>query len=91
MSKWSVTGILLCAAGLVMLGFEMISKVVGQEDEWESLSIYDVVDPEKLVWIDDMTWMGLNEALDALILAPMYILLLVVGGVCLLISGFVKN
>lgn len=91
MSRWSISGLLLCAAGLVMLGFQVISGVVGQADDWENLSIYDYVDAQHLAWIDDVTWLGMNNALDAIVEAPLYILLLVVGGVCLLISGFVKH
>lgn len=91
MSKWSITGMLLCVAGLVMLGFQVISRLVGQADNWENLSLYDYVDAEKLAWIDDVTWLGMNNALDAIVEAPLYILLLVTGGICLLISGFVKH
>ena len=91
MSKLTVVGLLLCVVGGVIFGFEVISSLVGQEHAWQSLCLYDVTNPDTLDWIDSVTWLGLDKGLDAVAVAPLYILLLVVGGICLLISGFVKT
>lgn len=91
MSKWSIMGLLLCGSGLLMLGFQVISRLVGQEDDWQSLSVYDLSDPEKLEWIEKLTWFGIDRAVDFVFSAPLYLLLLIVGGICLIISGFIKN
>jgi hypothetical protein len=44
-----------------------------------------------MTWIDQVTWFHINHALDYIASTPVYILLLVVGAVVLLISGFIKN
>jgi hypothetical protein len=91
MSKWSITGGLLCVAGMLIYGFQMISSLMGKSGNWDSLCIYDLVDPAHMSWIDKITWFHINHGLDYVASAPLYILLLVVGGVLLLISGFIKN
>lgn len=78
-------------AGLVLFGFQWLSTLMERGDEFQNLCVYDFVDPEKLAWIDQMTWFGLGQAADYLASAPLYIMLLIVGGIFLVISGFVKN
>lgn len=91
MSRWSIIGGLACVAGLVLYGFQVLSSLMERGDEFNNLCIYDFVDPEKLAWIDQLTWFGMDQGLDYLAGAPLYIMLLVIGGIFLVISGFVKN
>lgn len=91
MSKWSIVGGILCVAGLVLYGFQMLSSLMERAGEFDNLCIYDFIDPEKLAWIDKMTWLSLDRAADFLASAPLYIMLLIVGGIFLVISGFVKT
>lgn len=91
MSKWSIIGGLSCVAGLVLYGFQVLSSLMERGDEFNNLCIYDFVDSEKLAWIDKLTWFGMDHAVDYLAAAPLYIMLLVIGGIFLAISGFVKN
>jgi hypothetical protein len=91
MSKWSIIGGVLCIAGLVLYGFQMLSSLMGRASEFNNLCVYDFVDSEKLAWIEKLTWFGMNQAVDYLASAPLYIMLLVVGGISLVISGFIKT
>jgi hypothetical protein len=91
MSKWSIIGGLSCVAGLVLYGFQVLSSLMERGDEFNNLCIYDFVDSENLAWIDKLTWFGMDQAVDYLAAAPLYIMLLVIGGIFLAISGFVKN
>ena len=91
MSKGALSGILLIVAGGVILVFQKISGLVGDGNEWEALCLVDLFDPSAFDWIDGMTFLGLNNLLDTIVLAPLYILLFCVGALLLLISGFRKN
>lgn len=91
MNKWSITGGILCIAGLVLYGFQSLSSLMERQDEWDNLCIFDMVAAEKLTWIDKLTLFGLKDLIDYLGTAPLYIELLVVGAILLIISGFVKT
>jgi len=91
MSRWSMIGGLSCAAGLLLYGFQVLSSLMGRGDEFNNLCIYDFVDFENLPWIGSLTWFGIDQAVDYFASAPLYIMLLVIGGISLAISGFVKN
>lgn len=91
MFKMSVMGGIMIVAGLVIYGFQVIGSLVGSESEWNGLCLYDVIDPDKLEWIDRLTWLGVNQALDSIASAPLYIVLPIVGGIMLAMSGFRKS
>jgi hypothetical protein len=91
MSKWTIIGGLMCVGGALLWGFQRLSSLMGQAGSWDRICIYDLVDPGHMTWIDQVTWFHINHALDYIASTPVYILLLVVGAVVLLISGFIKN
>jgi hypothetical protein len=94
MSKWAISGLLLMVVGVVILGFQKISNLMGQEGSqegsYESLCLVDLFEPDFFNWIDGITFLGVNNFLDMIVLAPVYILLFCVGGILLIISGFLK-
>jgi hypothetical protein len=92
MSKLNLFGIVLCIAGLVMVLFQAISSMMtAGEIVWKSLSIVDIVSAEHLKWIDTISWHYIRTALEYIAAAPIYILLLCMGGVSLLIGGFTQR
>ena len=91
MSKWAISGLAMVVLGAVLLGFQKISGLMGGDGGWDALCLVDLILPDHLNWIDGVTFLGLNRLLDMLVLAPLYLLLLCVGGICLLVSGFLKN
>ena len=92
MSKLNLLGIVLCLAGLVMVLFQAVSSMMtAGEIVWKSLSIVDIVSAEYLEWIDNISWHYIRMALEYIASAPIYILLLCVGGVSLLIGGLTQR
>ena len=91
MSKGAISGILLIVIGGVMLVFQKISGLMGDEGEWDAICLVDLFDPSAFDWIDRITFLGINNLLDTIVLAPLYILLFCVGAILLIISGFKKN
>ena len=95
MNKYSLIGFLLCLAGASIRGFQAISKLMEQEgrqeSSWETLSIDQMLMEEHLGAIEKMDPGIIKDALDFIITSPLWIELIVVGGVFLLISGFIKR
>lgn len=91
MSKWAISGLLFVIVGGLLIFFQKLSSLMGNNGEWDTLCLVDLFDPKYFNWIDSMTFLGLNNLLDTIVLAPLYILLLCIGAVLLIISGFKKN
>ena len=91
MGKGAIVGILLIVVGGVMLVFQKISGLIGDGGEWDAIRMVDLAAPSAFNWIDKMTFLGINNLLDIIVTAPLYILLFCVGVLLLIISGFRKN
>ena len=89
MSKWAISGLVSVVVAAVMLLFRKIGGLMGNALR-EPLAIVDMVSPESLNWIDSVTFLGINNLLDTIVLAPIYILLFIVCTILLIISGFKK-
>lgn len=89
MSKWAISGILAVVVAGVMLLFQKLGILMGNPSH-PPLAIVDLVKPESLNWIDSVTFWGINHLLDTIVLAPLYVLLFIVGAILLIISGFKK-
>jgi hypothetical protein len=89
MTKLSMAGLLFVVVAAVLFLFRQIAGLMGSAGN-EPLAIVDLVAPESLNWIDGLTWLRINDLLDTIVLAPLYILLFIVGVVILIISGFKK-
>jgi hypothetical protein len=90
MTKLSISGLLFVVVAGVIFLFRHISGLMGNGNSKEPFAIVDMVAPESLNWIDGLTFLRLNDLLDTIVLAPLYILLFIVGAVLLIISGFKK-
>jgi len=91
MSKGAISGLLLIVVGGVILLFQQLGNLMGTGRGAEALCLVDLFDPSAFDWIDSMTFLGINNLLDTIVLAPLYMLLFFLGAVLLIISGFKKN
>jgi hypothetical protein len=89
MTKLSISGLLFIVVAGVMFLFRKISAIMGNPAT-EPLAIVDLVSPESLNWIDSLTFWRINDLLDMIVMAPLYVLLIIIGAVILIISGFRK-
>jgi hypothetical protein len=89
MSKLTIVGLLTTLGGLVVLGFQAISSLMGTKEVWKSLSLRDVLDSGQLGWIDQVALLGVDRGLDYLVSMPLFALLVGSGAILLLISGFI--
>ncbi len=91
MSKLALIGVLFVTGGFLILGFQGISSFMDQDYNWEDLAIVDVVDSEQLDWIDGISYQAIQNAADYVVAMPLYIILFIIGGILLLISGFIRK
>lgn len=89
MTKLSISGVLFIVVAGVMFLFRQISGLMGNPVA-EPIAIVDLVRPESLTWIDNLTFWRINDLLDMIVMAPLYILLIIIGVIILVISGFRK-
>lgn len=79
MTKFSVIGILSWVAGGVLLGFQALSALMGTEGGWKSLALVDLLDENKISWIDQISISGLQRLFEAIVNAPLFALFFGVG------------
>ena len=94
MSKLTLMGLALCLSGLLMVGFQKLSTLMGTLSSGasqEATTIQKLVDPDKLSWIDDLSVDFVKNAADYIITMPLYILLICLGVICLIAKYFFKD
>ena len=94
MSKLTLLGLALCLGGLLMVGFQKLSTLMGTLSTGtaqEATTIKKLVDPDNLSWINNISVDFVKNAADYLITMPLYILLLCLGVICLIATYFFKD
>lgn len=89
MAKLTLIGVLLCVSGVVLLGFQSISAVMGTEGKWESLSLVDLLDEKVLAWIDQVPISGLQDILASAAEIPLFVLLIGTGILFFVLEYFI--
>ena len=92
MNKFALFGIIFIVAGGTLIGFEKISDLlVTAEGGYDTLNLLELFGQEAFKWIKDINIDMLKDGVTFVVEAPLYLILLVIGGVLLLISGFIKK
>ena len=91
MNKYAFTGLLLCLAGGVIVGFQKLSMLMGREDDWKTLSIDQMLTEKHLEMIEGMDPGLLKDVVDFVVTWALWKELMVVGAALLVISGFMKK
>ncbi len=86
MTKFSVFGILAIIAGGLMIGFQILSGVMGHEVKYKSLTLVNILDEKYFAWIDTVSFYGLERIAEFIVSMPLYVLLFCFGGLLLMLS-----
>lgn len=81
MSKFTMAGLTSWLfSGLILL-FQAISSVMGNEEKFafKNLSLVSVVGQENFKWIESISWAGIQNAVSFLVNMPLFILLFCIG------------
>ena len=90
MSKFTITGLVACVLGALLLGFQALSIFMGTEGRtmWKSLALIDVAEKNYFNWINDIPWISVQTAINYVVNVPLYLLLFCFGILCFLINAF---
>ncbi len=91
MSKWTYIGGLCWLASGVLLLFQFVGNMMKENYSWKMLAIDDVVEAKYLSWIDKISVELAQQATQYIVSMPLYLLLLILGGIFLLLSVFYKG
>jgi len=91
MSKWSYLGGLCWLISGVLLLYQIVGNMMKENYDWKMLAIDDVVEVKYLSWIDEISVDLAQQAVQYIVTMPLYLLLLVLGGIFFLFSIFYKG
>jgi len=87
MSKFTLYSLIVIGFGLLILGFQSLSMITGMEYVWEDITLESLLRPEDVDGIEAISISFIKNAAIFVIEKPLYMLLLVAGGVMLIASG----
>jgi len=81
MSKYTMAGLTSWLFSGLLLLFQAISSVMGNEEKFafKSLSLVSVVGQKHFKWIESISWAGIQNAASYLVTTPLFILLFCIG------------
>lgn len=90
MGKVSLFGILSLFASMVLFAFELIGKLMGN-NEWQNISIMSIMGEEKVAWISNIDFDLAQRFLNLMFKESLYLPLFIIAVILLIISGFAKK
>ena len=88
MGKFSMIGLFACIGGGLLLGFQMLSTLMGTEGVWKSLNLVDVVGKKYFTYLEGASFFGLEKVADYIVTMPLYVLLFCIGGLFFVLCYF---
>ena len=92
MNKYAVIGLIFLVLAGTVFGYQELAKLMETEDAGETLTLVSIIDKESFKWIDGIDIDIVKSSLVYVAFdAPLWGILAVLGGLFLLISGFIKR
>ena len=91
MSKWAYLGGICWLVSAILVLFQFIGNTMKENYDWKMMSITDVVDSNYLAWIDKIGVDLAQQAAQYIVDMPLYLLLLILGGIFFVFSIFYKG
>jgi hypothetical protein len=91
MNKMTGFGFLSWLGSFVLIGFQALSMMMGKTENWEDLSITDMAGADNMSWIQSIPLEQIQAGFNYLVTMPLYLLLLVFGGILIFLGLFVKE
>jgi hypothetical protein len=88
MGKFTLLGIISFVCGFLLLGFQGISSLMGDEGTWQSMNLVDALEPQYLEWATKMPAGYLQRSVEYVITMPLFLLLFCVGVLCFVLGAF---
>jgi len=86
MTKFSLLGVLSFIGGGVLIGFQILTGMMGKEGRYAGLNLTDVLDEKYLTWIGKSSFYGLEVIPKYIVSMPLFVLLFALGIVFFLMN-----
>lgn len=91
MNKMTGFGFLSWLGSIVLIGFQALSMLMGETGNWNDISLTDMAGADNMSWIQSIPWEQIQAGLSYIVTMPLYLLLLVLGGLLIFLGIFVKE
>jgi len=91
MNKMTGLGFLSWLGSIVLIGFQALSMLMGETENWDDISITDMAGADNKNWIQSIPWEQIQAGFNYIVTMPLYLLLLVLGGLLIFLGIFVKE
>jgi hypothetical protein len=88
MSKITLLGIASIVGAGLLFGFQGISMFMDTKTAWNNVCLVDMLSPEAIDWVDNLSSHLAYSTADFLITTPLYIMLFCIGVVLLVLGSF---
>ena len=79
MTKFSLLGVLAFVGGGVLIGFQILTGIMGKEGQYAALKLTDVLDKKYFNWIGNSSFYGLEAIPEYIVGLPLFVLLFGLG------------
>jgi len=79
MTKFSLLGVLAFIGGGVLIGFQILTAMIGKEGRYASLKLTDMLDKKYFEWIGNSSFYGLEAVPEFIVGLPLFVLLFGLG------------
>ena len=79
MTKFSFLGVLAFIGGGVLIGFQIITSMIGKEGRYATLKLTDVLDEKYFTWVGNTSFYGLEAVPEFIVGLPVFVLLFGLG------------
>ncbi len=93
MSKYTIAGLVSWLfSGLILL-FQAISSFMGMEEKtvFKSISLVDVIGQGHFNWVDRISWVSIQTAVNYIVTMPLFLLLFCIGILFFLMHMFTSK
>ncbi len=92
MNKFTLLGLIFLVLGGCIVGFQAISSMMTAGDiGWKTMTLVEATGPETLEWVNGISMQLVQKGLRYLVTMPLYILSFAIGGLLLIIGGFISK
>lgn len=88
MTKYTLIGVLSCVGGGLLIGFQMLSSIMGTKAVWRSSSLVDIVGEQYFEWMGNASLGGLERVAEYIVTMPLFVLLFCIGGMFFCVGLF---
>jgi hypothetical protein len=88
-----ITGLALLSwlGSIIVISFQALSMLMGKAEGWSNISITHMMGVDSIDWVQRIPWGQVQAGFNYIFTMPLYLLLLILGGILIFIGFFFKE